>query len=181
MNAQRSAMARDARSAAGQIREQRRHLGGRLQPALAVGRQAAADLVDGGVGARAGEHVVDPLLRRRGVADVVGGDDADPVRGRLRRGGARAVRLGRLQVALRLEEDVARAERVDQRRQIRARRRARERDQPGRVLGEQRGASPSRHVVLGDAFLHAREQAAEVPVAGAILDEQEQRRRTVRA
>ncbi len=98
------------------IGEQRRHLGGRLEPALAVGRQAAADLVDGGAGARAGEHVVDPLLRRRGVADVVGGDDADPVRGRLRLGGARAVRLGCLQVALRLEEDVASTERVDERR-----------------------------------------------------------------
>ncbi len=158
------------------IREQRRHLGRRFQPALAVGRQAAADLVDGGVGARAGEHVVDPLLRRSGVADVIGGDDTDAVRGRLRLGRARAVRLRRLQVALRFEEDVACAERVDQRRQIRTRRRAGERDQPGRVLGEQRGRC-RRNGVLGDSFLHARHQAAKIAVAGAILDEQQQRRR----
>ena len=158
------------------IAEQRRHLGRRLQPALAVGRQAAADLVDGRACARAGEHVVDAPLRRRGVADVVGGDHADAERVGLRLGGARAVRLGRVEVALRLQEDV-RARR--RRRSAPADRRAAPR--PPARSARPRARPAARRVATAaplacPAFVHARDQPAQVLVAAPILDQQQQRR-----
>ena len=138
---ERAALGDRARGAhgGGQIAEQARHLGGRLQPALAVRRQAPADLVDGRLRARAGEDVVHDPPRGRGVADVVGRDHADAERLRLRQHVAVAVRLVGVEVALHLQVDAVAPEQVAQRRQIGARRRARQRGEPARVRGEQFG------------------------------------------
>ena len=78
----------------------------------------------------------DPL-RGPGVADVVGGDHADAQRLRLRQHVAVAVRLGGVEVALHLQVDAVAPEHVDERRQIGARRGARQRDQPARVRRQQ--------------------------------------------
>ena len=160
----------------GEIAKQRGHFGGGFQVMLGAGRQAAPDLVDRDAEARAGEDVVNAAAIGRGVTNVVGRDDGDVQRGGLRDHDARAVGLGRVEMALHLQVQVVGGKRALKRRKIVARGCSRKRDQSGRVLGQQR----VRRVAgaFGAIGVNAGEEAAQVLVSGAVFDQQEDGRRT---
>ena len=76
-------------------------------------------------------------LQGRRVADVVGGDHADADRVGLGQHVAVPVRPGGVEVALHLQVDAIAPEHVGERRQIGARRGARQHGETGRVRGQQ--------------------------------------------
>jgi len=157
------------------VAEEGAQVAGRLEPALGVHGEPPPDLVDGRVVARAGEHVVQHAPVRRGVADVVRRDE--PPRPR-----SRPARRWRARRAPRRRRGGAGA----RGRRRRARRPRRARARSGRARGPASATSPAAcsarsavrrdgALVLGASVPRAREQAAEVLVAAAILDEEQHR------
>jgi hypothetical protein len=155
------------------IAEQRRHLGRGLEVALGVPQQAPANLIDVGLRAGAGQHVLHPALLGPGVVDVVGGHQRDPQG--LGPGGGGPVAAGLLvvQVALELGVDPTWSKDPQQLVQVGPGRRPHQGHQPPRVLLQLLVAG--RPFALGPAVLHDGQQPAQVLVAGAIQDQQQDR------
>ena len=181
----RSASSRVAGKRLRHVGEQARHRIRRFQVALGVARQPPPGLGQRRLVADAGEHVVERPRRRLGEAHAVGRDHRD-----VKRGGEVAKRgvVGFLlaqQVPLQLDARVRRAEEpddpVDQSADAEAAAEGGapdEGDQAARVaveLVERERALPFRGTQL-----HLREQAAQVPVAGARLDQHRQREQALR-
>ncbi len=145
------------------------HLAWRLQPALAIRRQASPDLVDGELFASADEDIVEDARLGRRVANVVGRHHAHAERGGLFADRPLVPGIAHLEVPLQLQEDVVPSERADDRVEVIARRRTAERDQPLRMFRKQRLRRP-RRVGFLQPLPRARQQAAEVLVAAPAFD-----------
>ncbi len=147
--------------------------------ALGVGEQAPPGRVERGAVADAGEHVEQRPAGGRGVAHVVGGDDGHAARGGEIGEAAGEPLPGALEMAVHVDgetiaEDALQPIEVEGRLRSHQRplRAAGEAVQPGGMLLE---LLPGRQgIALGTARRRGGEQAAEIRVAGAVLDQEGQ-------
>ena len=170
----------------GEVGEKLGHLGGGLQAALGVARQQAPGGGQGAVVVEAGEDVENFAAIRGGVGDAVGGQERQAEGARQRDRGLVPGLLAAVEVALQFDVHTVASEEggqllqaaapglhaaLGQRGGQRTVVAAGQADEPGGVRGEiarvRRGLA-----MLGRAQLQARDQAAEILVAEAALDQQ---------